>query len=103
MGQIMNLHEYQAKQLFARYGGDDKKELVLVLKADVRGTAEAIKEGLEKLSTDKVKLRVIRSGVGAVSESDVMLAAAVRPEASLSPGARKRSGRRQQRCSVRGS
>jgi translation initiation factor IF-2 len=65
-----------------------------VVKADVQGTVEAIREALGKLSTEKVKLSVIHSGVGGVKESDVMLAAAskavifgfhVRPE----PAARK--------------
>jgi len=52
------------------------KELRLVLKTDVQGSVEALMESLEKLSTDEVKLKVIHSGVGAVNESDVMLASA---------------------------
>lgn len=52
------------------------KDLKLVLKADVHGSAEAIKEALPRLSTDKVKVSIIHSGVGAITESDVMLSAA---------------------------
>jgi translation initiation factor IF-2 len=52
------------------------KELRLVLKADVQGSVEALSESLERLSTDEVRLKVIHGSVGAVSESDVMLASA---------------------------
>jgi translation initiation factor IF-2 len=52
------------------------KELRLVLKADVQGSVEALSESLERLSTDEVKLKVIHSSVGAINESDVMLASA---------------------------
>ncbi len=51
------------------------KELSLIVKADVQGSAEAVKQSLEKLSNDEVRVRVIHSGVGAINESDVMLAA----------------------------
>jgi translation initiation factor IF-2 len=62
------------EQLFA-----DKsqiKELLVILKGDVQGSVEAVRDGLNKLSTERVKIRIIRSGVGAITESDVMLAAA---------------------------
>jgi translation initiation factor IF-2 len=52
------------------------KELRLVLKADVQGSVEALTDALERLSTDEVKLKVIHSSVGAINESDVMLASA---------------------------
>lgn len=50
------------------------KELDIIVKADVQGSAEAVKQNLEKLSNEEVRVRVIHSGVGAPSESDVMLA-----------------------------
>jgi translation initiation factor IF-2 len=56
----------------------DVKELNLVIKADVQGSEEVLVDTLQKLSTDKVKLRVIHSGVGAITESDVLLASASR-------------------------
>jgi translation initiation factor IF-2 len=52
------------------------KELLVILKGDVQGSVEASRDGLNKLSTERVKIRIIRSGVGAITESDVMLAAA---------------------------
>jgi translation initiation factor IF-2 len=52
------------------------KELLIILKGDVQGSVEAVRDGLNKLSTERVKIRIIRSGVGAITESDVMLAAA---------------------------
>jgi translation initiation factor IF-2 len=52
------------------------KELGVIVKADVQGSVEAVRQSLEKLSTDNVKVRVIHSGVGAITETDVTLAAA---------------------------
>ena len=52
------------------------KELLVILKADVAGSVEAVRDVLNKLSTERVKIRIIRSGVGAITESDVMLASA---------------------------
>ncbi len=52
------------------------KELALVLKADVTGSVEVISDTLQKLSTEKVKVRILHRGVGAINESDVLLAAA---------------------------
>ena len=54
----------------------DVKDLNIVIKADVQGSAQAVKQSLEKLSNEEVAVRVIHCGVGAVTESDVMLAAA---------------------------
>ena len=56
------------------------KELLVILKADVQGSVEVLRSTLEKLSTEKVKVRVIRSGVGAITESDVLLASATQAD-----------------------
>lgn len=56
------------------------KELLIILKADVQGSVEVLRSTLEKLSTEKVKVRVIRSGVGAITESDVLLASATQAD-----------------------
>ncbi len=61
---------------FAQMGEDAKGTVNLLLKADVQGSAEALREALIKLSTDEVSVKVISSGVGGLTESDVMLAAA---------------------------
>ncbi len=61
--------------LFARIQQGEIKDFNIIVKADVQGSAEAVKTSLEKLSNDEVRVRVIHSGVGAISESDVMLAA----------------------------
>ncbi|MFO7600180.1 MAG: translation initiation factor IF-2 [Candidatus Desulfacyla sp.] len=62
--------------LFDRINKGDIKELNIILKADVQGSAEALSESLVKQSTPAVKLNIIHSGTGAITESDVMLAAA---------------------------
>ena len=63
-------------ELFAQADGEGPKELRIVLKADVHGSAEAVRDALIKQATETVKVNVILSGVGAISESDVMLAKA---------------------------
>ena len=60
--------------LFDQMAQNDMKELPIVVKADVQGSAEAVKQSLEKLSNDEVRVRVIHTGVGAISKSDVSLA-----------------------------
>jgi translation initiation factor IF-2 len=64
------------EDLHKQIAAGEVKELRLVIKADVQGSVEALTESLERLSTDEVKLKVIHSSVGAVTESDVMLASA---------------------------
>jgi translation initiation factor IF-2 len=64
------------EDLHKQIAAGEVKELRLVLKADVQGSVEALTESLERLSTDEVKLKVIHSSVGTVTESDVMLASA---------------------------
>ena len=60
--------------LFAKMQEGEMKELPLVVKADVQGSAEAVKASLEKLSNEEVRVRVIHAGVGAINESDILLA-----------------------------
>jgi translation initiation factor IF-2 len=61
-------------------GQAEIKELLVILKADVQGSVEVLRSTLEKLSTEKVKVRVIRAGVGAIAESDVLLASATQAD-----------------------
>jgi translation initiation factor IF-2 len=86
------------EQLFNRIQEGDVKELPVVLKADVQGSVEVLRDALSKVSTDKVKLQVIHAGVGAISTNDVLLASAskavivgfnVRPERSATELAEK--------------
>jgi len=81
------------EQLHKQMEAGEVKELPIIIKADVGGSAEVLVETLQKLSNEKVKIRVIRSGVGAINESDVLLASAsnaviigfnVRPERAAS-------------------
>ena len=62
--------------LFSQLSDGDLKELNIIVKADVQGSVEAVKESLQKLSNEEVKVSVIHGGVGAINESDVMLAQA---------------------------
>ncbi len=86
--------------LFAQIKEGELKELTLIVKGDVQGSVEAVKTSLEKLSNEEVRVRVIHGAVGAINESDVMLAATsnaiivgfnVRPEAAARDSA-ARSG-----------
>ncbi len=63
------------EDLFSQIQAGEMKNLNLIVKADVQGSVEAVKSSLEKLSNDEVRVRVIHGGVGAINESDVMLAA----------------------------
>ena len=60
--------------LFAKMQEGEMKELNLIVKADVQGSAEAVKASLEKLNNEEVRVRVIHAGVGAINESDILLA-----------------------------
>ncbi len=64
------------ENMFANMTDGDVSELNIVLKADVQGSVEAISESLQKLSTDEVKVKIVGSGVGGITETDVTLAAA---------------------------
>ena len=63
------------EDLFSQIQAGEVKDLNIIVKADVQGSAEAVKASLEKISNEEVRVRVIHSGVGAINESDVMLAA----------------------------
>ena len=82
--------------LFNEISAGKLKELILILKADVRGSAEAVKGALERLGTSEVKVKVIHSATGPVSDSDVMLAEAsngiiIAFNIKIDPSARKRA------------
>ena len=87
--QIVNFRDQKAReaalakssrltleQLHQQMEAGEVKELPIIIKTDVGGSAEVLTETLQKLSNDKVKVRVIHSGVGAINESDVLLASA---------------------------
>ena len=63
------------EDLFSQIQAGEMKTLNIIVKADVQGSAEAVKSSLEKISNEEVRVKVIHSGVGAINESDVMLAA----------------------------
>ena len=69
------IQKVSLEDLFNQIQAGEVKDLNIIVKADVQGSAEAVKASLEKLSNEEVRVRVIHSGVGAISESDVMLAA----------------------------
>jgi translation initiation factor IF-2 len=64
------------EDLFSKMSSGEVKELNIILKADVHGSVEAIRASLERLSTPEIRVNIVHTGVGAVSESDVMLASA---------------------------
>ncbi|MCI9587275.1 MAG: translation initiation factor IF-2 [Oscillospiraceae bacterium] len=68
------IQKVSLEDLFSQIQAGEVKDLNIIVKADVQGSAEAVKASLEKLSNEEVRVRVIHSGVGAISESDVMLA-----------------------------
>ena len=88
------------EDLFDQIQAGERKELALIVKADVQGSVEAVRASLEKLSNEEVNVRVIHGGVGAINESDVMLAAStgaiivgfnVRPDAAARDGAARQN------------
>lgn len=72
--QFNAIQKITLDNLFASLQDGQMKELNIIIKADVQGSVEAVKQSLEKLSNEEVRVHVIHGGVGAVSESDVMLA-----------------------------
>lgn len=90
------MHKVTLDNLFASIQEGQMKELNIIVKADVQGSVEALRASLEKLSNDEVRVKVIHGAVGAISESDVMLASAsgaiivgfnVRPDRAASDSA----------------
>ncbi|WP_027634224.1 translation initiation factor IF-2 [Clostridium hydrogeniformans] len=74
--QFRSSNRVSLEDLYSQIQEGKVKELAIIVKADVQGSVEAIKASLEKLSTDDVKVRVIHGGVGAITETDITLAAA---------------------------
>lgn len=96
--QIKASSKVSLDELFNKIKEGEMKELNIIVKADVQGSVEAVKQSLEKLSNEEVRVRVIHGAVGAISESDIMLASAsnaiivgfnVRPSAATSDLAKK--------------
>jgi len=94
----MAMQKVTLDNLFARMKEGDMKELPLIVKADVQGSAEAVKASLEKISNEEVRVRVIHAGVGAINESDILLASTsgaiivgfnVRPDAGAQASAHR--------------
>ena len=87
--------------LFSQIQEGNLKELNLIVKADVQGSVEAVKQSLVKLSNDEVVVKVIHGGVGAINESDVMLAVRIQRDHhrfQRSSGRNSKSNRRAGRC-----
>ena len=76
--KMINSNVVTLSNLFEKMASEDLKQLNLIVKADVQGSAEAVKQSLEKLSNDEVKVKVIHSVAGAINESDVQLAKAAK-------------------------
>ena len=72
--QFSSYEKVTLDNLFSHISQGDVKELPVIVKADVQGSVEAVRQSLEKLSNDEVRVKVIHGAVGAISESDVMLA-----------------------------
>jgi len=74
--QIKTDQKVSLDDLFERIKQGEIKDLNIIIKADVRGSIEALRQSLEKLTTEEVRTNVIHSGVGGIAESDIMLASA---------------------------
>ncbi|WP_396276410.1 translation initiation factor IF-2 [Haloimpatiens lingqiaonensis] len=96
--RLHSSHKVSLEDLYNQIQEGTVRELDIIVKADVQGSVEAVKQSFEKLSTDSVKVRVIHGGVGAINETDVILATAstaiiigfnVRPDGKASELAEK--------------
>ena len=74
--QIKSYQKVSLDDLFERIKLGEIKDLNIIIKADVRGSIEALKQSLEKLDTEEVRTNIIHGGVGGITESDIMLASA---------------------------
>ena len=75
---LNNVNKVTLSNVFEKMASENLKQLNIIVKADVQGTSEALKQSLEKLSNDEVKVKVIHYSAGAVTESDVQLAKAAK-------------------------
>lgn len=98
LAQLAKAKKVNLEEIFKKIQEGEVKELNIIIKADVQGSVEALKAALEKIEHPEVKVRVIHTAVGGISESDVMLAAAsgaiiigfnVRPESMATKTAEK--------------
>ncbi|HPK16566.1 MAG TPA: translation initiation factor IF-2 [Clostridia bacterium] len=96
--QLKNLSKVSLDDLFSQIAEGEVKDLNVIVKADVQGSVEAVKQALEKLSNDEVRVRCIHGGVGAITDTDIMFASAsnaivigfnVRPNASARAASEK--------------
>lgn len=96
--KLKNLSKVSLDDLFTKIAEGQLKDLNIVVKADVQGSVEALSASLEKITNDEVRVRIVHGGVGAISESDVLLASAsnaiiigfnVRPDAAVSAAAER--------------
>ena len=71
---VKNSSASTLEELYSKLEASEVKDLNIIIKADVQGSVEAVKQSLEKLSNSEVRVRTIHSGVGAITENDVMLA-----------------------------
>lgn len=72
--QFSSYQKVTLDNLFSQIAEGERKQLDIIVKADVQGSAEAVKQSLEKISNEEVRVKVIHAGVGAINKSDVMLA-----------------------------
>jgi translation initiation factor IF-2 len=96
--QLKAMSKATLEDLFNQIAQGQVKDLNIIVKADVQGSVEAVRQALEKLSNEEVRVKVIHGGVGAINESDIMLAAVsgaivvgfnVRPEAKAKENAER--------------
>lgn len=96
--KLKNLSKVSLDDLFIKIAEGQLQDLNIIVKADVQGSVEAVSASLEKLSNDEVRVRIVHGGVGAISESDIMLASAsnaiiigfnVRPDATVTAAAER--------------